>query len=311
MEPKRKNRRLKPYRVIRHDFVRRRSRSWGRRFAFVVLFVYSCVVSAVIVLKFFPPLNLKSEYRHNASSHLEKVTSLRIDEGLPKVKEKDLNVAKQHEEMHLLSNKDDLTRMELQFNESLRREIEDNVKNAKFRDLYEAEKGQKKLLLATTWRSGSTFIGSLFNLIPGSFYTFEPLLESALKENSTNSTRIMQQVLNCNFSSHEIPSEVKKRTNLLFHLLFMSLLQFKWLVEKHNSRVSDICRGRSFLKGRHRQQQGAISMKCLDSRLLSQTCRASPVHVVKTVRLRIDRHLLTLMSSDPNLKLVALFRDPR
>ena len=31
------------------------------------------------------------------------------------------------------------------------------------------------LRLATTWRSGSTFLGDLLNHYPGSFYYFEPL----------------------------------------------------------------------------------------------------------------------------------------
>ena len=34
----------------------------------------------------------------------------------------------------------------------------------------------KKILVATTWRSGSTFLGDIIKSIPGVFYSFEPLL---------------------------------------------------------------------------------------------------------------------------------------
>ena len=33
----------------------------------------------------------------------------------------------------------------------------------------------RHILIATTWRSGSTFLGDLLNRYPGTFYSFEPL----------------------------------------------------------------------------------------------------------------------------------------
>ena len=33
----------------------------------------------------------------------------------------------------------------------------------------------KKILIVTTWRSGSTFLGDLLNHYPGTWYAFEPL----------------------------------------------------------------------------------------------------------------------------------------
>ena len=33
----------------------------------------------------------------------------------------------------------------------------------------------KKILIVTTWRSGSTFLGDLLNHYPGTWYSFEPL----------------------------------------------------------------------------------------------------------------------------------------
>ena len=36
-------------------------------------------------------------------------------------------------------------------------------------------KKAKNILLATSWRSGSTFLGDLLNHYPGTFYSFEPL----------------------------------------------------------------------------------------------------------------------------------------
>jgi hypothetical protein len=33
----------------------------------------------------------------------------------------------------------------------------------------------RNVLVATTWRSGSTFLGDLLNHYPGTFYSFEPI----------------------------------------------------------------------------------------------------------------------------------------
>ena len=33
----------------------------------------------------------------------------------------------------------------------------------------------RNLLVATSWRSGSSFLGELLNQLPGTFYYFEPL----------------------------------------------------------------------------------------------------------------------------------------
>ena len=36
----------------------------------------------------------------------------------------------------------------------------------------------RQILIATTWRSGSTFLGQLLNHYPGTFYSFEPLMST-------------------------------------------------------------------------------------------------------------------------------------
>ena len=33
----------------------------------------------------------------------------------------------------------------------------------------------KNILIATTWRSGSSFFGNILNQYPGTFYSYEPL----------------------------------------------------------------------------------------------------------------------------------------
>ena len=42
----------------------------------------------------------------------------------------------------------------------------------------------RRILILTTWRSGSTFLGELLSMIPGTFYSFEPLLEKILRSES-------------------------------------------------------------------------------------------------------------------------------
>ena len=53
------------------------------------------------------------------------------------------------------------------------------VRDAKGEKLVLGEKipeiKQQNIIIVTTWRSGSTFLGSLLNAYPGTFYSFEPL----------------------------------------------------------------------------------------------------------------------------------------
>ena len=76
----------------------------------------------------------------------------------------------------------------------------------------------RKILIATTWRSGSTFLGTILNQIPMTFYSFEPLIESVLKNNTSTRAnpvppwKIVEAVMKCNFSNHDYGS---KRTEWL------------------------------------------------------------------------------------------------
>ena len=50
-------------------------------------------------------------------------------------------------------------------------------------DWHALDKPLRRILILTTWRSGSTFLGELLSMIPGTFYSFEPLLEKILRSN--------------------------------------------------------------------------------------------------------------------------------
>ena len=65
---------------------------------------------------------------------------------------------------------------------------------------------KRRILLATTWRSGSTFLGELLNRFPGTFYTYEPLVYfDKIDRMADNQERIkfLSQMLQCNYTQGE------------------------------------------------------------------------------------------------------------
>jgi len=62
----------------------------------------------------------------------------------------------------------------------------------------------RKIIIATTWRSGSSFLGELINQYPGTFYYFEPLhYYSNLKDrkNVPTETDFFKSLLSCTFEA--------------------------------------------------------------------------------------------------------------
>jgi len=63
----------------------------------------------------------------------------------------------------------------------------------------------RKILLVTTFRSGSTFVGELLSATPGTFFSFEPLsiLEDVMdntrpRVEGGEALRLLQKVFSCN-----------------------------------------------------------------------------------------------------------------
>jgi hypothetical protein len=143
----------------------------------------------------------------------------------------------------------------------------------------------KKILVATTWRSGSTFLGDIIKSIPGVFYSFEPLLY--FDHPLGSKTELIQSLFHCRFS-HDYLQSTNGLTGLPNDM-------------QRNKRVWDEC---SYYN----------RTLCHDPEFVGNLCSNFPIHLIKTVRLRV-KELSALIENDPLItkewKIIHLIRDPR
>jgi len=150
----------------------------------------------------------------------------------------------------------------------------------------------RQILIATTWRSGSTFLGDLLNHYKGSFYYFEPLHYYSHIQDLTkvqNSTSFLKSLFNCKFNSKNIGflHHVAKDNN-------------KFLFQNHNFRLWNSCN--NLLPN---------NIMCFMPDYLNRVCPLFPIKLIKTVRLRVKIVEELLQDSSMNLQVIFLVRDPR
>ena len=150
----------------------------------------------------------------------------------------------------------------------------------------------RQILIATTWRSGSTFLGDLLNHYKGSFYYFEPLhYYSHIKDLSKvqNQTSFLKSLFTCKFNSENVGflHHVSKDSN-------------KFLFQNHNFRLWNSCH--NLLPN---------NVMCLMPDYLNRVCPLYPIKLIKTVRLRVQSVEELLQDSAMDLKVIFLVRDPR
>ena len=136
------------------------------------------------------------------------------------------------------------------------------------------------ILIATTWRSGSTFLGDLINSYPGTFYFPEPLHY----ETKTDELTFFKNLLNCKLEEEHVKHMSK----------FSTLMSDNW-------RWNNICN--KVLKG---------TAACYKTFLFQSACELHPLRLIKTVRFPMSE--VEGILADPTLpkfKVIALFRDPR
>jgi len=150
----------------------------------------------------------------------------------------------------------------------------------------------RQILIATTWRSGSTFLGDLLNHYKGTFYYFEPLhYYSTLKDLKVVQSEpdFLKSLYTCSFNSENsgFLTHVAKPPN-------------KFLFENHNFRLWNSCK--------NLLPKNAM---CFMPDYLSHVCPLFPIKLIKTVRLRVRK--IEKLLSDPamDLKVIVLVRDPR
>lgn len=159
----------------------------------------------------------------------------------------------------------------------------------------------RHILIAATWRSGSTFLGDLLSRYPGVFYSFEPLHYydpdfGAFKDNRAINfgkklkplhIRFLTEIFKCKPEpGYFIHAMHPKNHNLFFH----------------NFRLWNVCK--NLLSDR---------FGCFIPELYFQTCPIFPIRVMKTVRMRVAETERLLLDSEikQTLKIVVLVRDPR
>lgn len=165
------------------------------------------------------------------------------------------------------------------------------------------------IYLHATWRTGSSFMGELFNQHPDVFYLYEPMwhIWQALYPGDAESLQgavrdMMNALYRCDFSVLKLYAGT---TNLTTAFIF------GWKMNKV------ICSA-PLCPGHQRGDVGLVSeeecQKCQkrDIRELERECKKYPVMVIKGVRV-LDLSTLVPLIKDPaiNLQVVQLFRDPR
>ena len=117
-----------------------------------------------------------------------------------------------------------------------------------------------QILIVSSWRSGSTFLGDLLNAFPGTFFYFEPLhyfftaKDEPIKEEKEQ-LELLHSLYNCSFPNTSKP--------FLHHLS-----KFPFLMQKHNWRLWRNCTGLLV------KDEDSL---CLRAEYLSAVCPLFPV----------------------------------
>ncbi|XP_029002696.1 carbohydrate sulfotransferase 7 [Betta splendens] len=165
------------------------------------------------------------------------------------------------------------------------------------------------IYLHATWRTGSSFLGELFNQHADVFYLYEPMwhiwqaLYPGDGESLQGAVRDMLNALyRCDFSVLKLYADSQNLTTSFI---------FGW-------KMNTVICSEPLCQGRKRVEIGLVDeercSKCprRDIRELERECKKYPVMVIKGVRV-LDLSTMVPLIKDPaiNLKIIQLFRDPR
>lgn len=174
----------------------------------------------------------------------------------------------------------------------VKRTVEADRKELKSKSLRLWSPGEAPLrvLLVTTWRSGSTFLGQVLANHPAVFHHYEPFSPRGVRQvrsgrDAFQAQQLLHRLLDCQFAGQEE------------YLNYTRSHPEDML--GHNMVVWDSC---------HR---GPNVNTCYNATFLSRACQMFPIQLVKTVRLRLNLTQLFLNDEKMNVKVVFLVRDPR
>ncbi|XP_062306175.1 carbohydrate sulfotransferase 7 [Osmerus eperlanus] len=176
-------------------------------------------------------------------------------------------------------------------------------------DVVIRNQSRRHIYLHATWRTGSSFLGELFNQHPDVFYLYEPMwhIWQALYPGDAGSLQgavrdMMNSLFRCDFSVLKLYAGTQNITTSFI---------FGWKMNKV------IC-SEPMCNAHKRHEIGLVHEdlcgKCQkrDIKELERECKKYPVMVIKGVRI-LDLGVLIPLMKDPtlNLQIIQLFRDPR
>lgn len=151
--------------------------------------------------------------------------------------------------------------------------------------------GVNKILLFTSYRSGSTFTGEIFQRNPFAFYVFEPLRFlnfgnsiSQISYIQGNIVKYLNDCFSCNFSN----------------LIKDSQKLFPQFIQKRNH----------WLNRAFRQTYIKLKPETVDLQRIALECRRITTRVIKIIRGKTLKSIFPLMNSSA-VKVIHLVRDPR
>ena len=160
--------------------------------------------------------------------------------------------------------------------------------------------GNANVLIVAYHRSGSSFLGEMFNRDPNVFYLFEPIhtIDSFLDARrrfpilyDTLIRNLLDTIFKCDFTKY--PLFVNTLTSSPFRLKSQSLSSKKLCDPRVNSHKMHLCRR-------------------INATLLTSICRTRPHTVIKTIRMAHWENLDFLTESwHTSFKVIHLVRDPR
>ncbi|XP_069809147.1 carbohydrate sulfotransferase 1-like [Dendropsophus ebraccatus] len=191
--------------------------------------------------------------------------------------------------------------------------IKDNVTRALCEDV-NGQQGRKHILILATARSGSSFLGQLFNQNPDIFYLYEPLYH--VQNMFTNSNGLPT------IDRRSLLGAYRDLLHNLYDCDFHLLENYIKPTPKDHVTYSFFRRGASKAlctppvcnQLEDFQQESQCVKKCrkVNLTLASTACRSYRTMAIKTIRIPEINHMRTLVE-DPrlNLKIIHLVRDPR
>ena len=138
----------------------------------------------------------------------------------------------------------------------------------------------RHILIVTKARSGSSFLGDMLSAIPGTFYSYEPLLFK-----SPDNINLLKEVFTC-YQNKEYFEHAKN-----------------WSMGySKNFRLMHLCKSLM-----------ANDKLCYTKELYYSTCEMFPIRLIKTIRMSMEEaeNLLLDQELGKTLKIVFLVRDPR